>query len=318
MGKLSPNSHQFPNLPSDPTNQQRSTKHTINKINMSDALEKACDCNHLPDACTNDIREENLIKRQQKKDGRSFIQRVVSRDRNLLIACAALILLMNVSTGRYILYPFRIFATWIHEMCHGVAALIVGGRISKLEIFKDGSGLAYTSTYKQWHRGFVASGGYPGTAVTGCILLLFRRTTLGPTIGTIGLGCCVLLSCLLWVRNGFGLWALSAEGVFLLLCGWKLPAVWLDNLYNFLAATCCLNAVESIHDLFGDGDYMVGGQVSTTTDAHTVADVWGGDYRVWATIWFCLSLVMTAVGIIFAFDAKETSGRLPTYGARMY
>jgi hypothetical protein len=273
---------------------------------MNSTFEKAIDCTHLPDACTNDVREEKLIQRQQKDDGRNFLTRIVSRDRNLLIAGAVLAVLMNINEGRYLLYPFRIFATWIHEMCHGMAAILMGGHIAKLQIFKDGSGLAYTATSGEWRQAFVSSAGYPGTAVTGCLLLLFRRTTLGPTIGTIGLGVCLVLSCLRWVRNEFGFIALSLEGVTLILCGWKLPAVWLDNLYNFLALTCCLNAVSSIQDLFG-GSYYVGGEVVTNTDAHAVADSWGGDYRVWAMIWLCLSFALTAVGIALAFDARETN-----------
>lgn len=258
------------------------------------AYEKAMDCTHesLPDACGNDIREEKLLERQS--------QGIVYRERNLLIACAVLIVAMNISTGRYLLYPFMIFSTWVHEMCHGMAALLSGGYISKLQIFKNGSGLAYTATNA---RGFVASAGYPGTAVTGCILLLFRRTTLGPTIGTMSLGVAILLSCALYVRDSFGAIVLPIEGVFLMLCAWKLPAAWLDHLYNFLAADCCLNAVENIHDLFGSSQGYAGGQLMNS-DAHTVAELWGGDYRLWAWIWLVMAAVLTLVGIFGARNAR--------------
>jgi hypothetical protein len=225
--------------------------------------EQLVDCQQLPDACTNEIREERLIERQQRRkdehDNRIWIHRFVERERNLIIACAILIVCLNFTEGRYILYPFKIFSTWVHEMGHGTAALLMGGRISRLKIFKDGSGLAYTSVNNNFKRGVVASAGYVGTALTGCVLLLFRRTTLGPTIGTIGIGSCLVLSCALWVRNTWGLVTLLGEGVALLLLGWKLPAHLLDNLYSFLAATCCLNAFESIQDLFAVGSYFVGG-----------------------------------------------------------
>jgi Peptidase M50B-like len=262
------------------------------------------DC--LPDACGNDVREEKLIERQQRGDGRSLFERAIDRDRNLIIACAILIVLMNISTGRYVLYPFKIFSTWVHEMCHGLAALLMGGRIAKLQIFKDGSGLAYTSVNRTWQGGFVASGGYPGTAITGCILLLFRRTTLGPTIGTIGLGLALLLSCALYVRNIFGVIMLSAEGVFLLVAAWQLPAVWLDNLYNFLAVTCCLNAFETIQDLFSASQGYVNGQ-QMSSDAHTVAEIWGLHYLFWATLWLLMSFAATFIGIVCARDARELS-----------
>jgi len=271
--------------------------------------EQALDYNRLPDACTNDTREELLIQRQQRKkdefDNRNWLQRFLERERNLIIACIVLAVCLNFTEGRYILYPFMIFSTWIHEMCHGIAAIMMGGFVSKLQIFKDGSGLAYTSVNSDWKRGFVASGGYPGTSFTGCFLLLFRRTTLGPTIGTIGIGILVLLSCILWVRNVWGFCVLFLEGLALVLLGWKLPAHFLDFLFSLLGATCCMNAVESIHDLFAVGDYYVGGEVVTTSDAHTVSDKWGLDYRFWAHLWLWTSLALTVAGIIFAFDARR-------------
>jgi hypothetical protein len=272
------------------------------------------DC--LPDACGNEEREGKLMERQRKDDGRRFMERAIARDRNLIIACAILVVLMNISTGRYILYPFTIFSTWVHEMCHGVAALLMGGSIGKLQIFKDGSGLAFTSVSGNFQCGFVSSGGYPGTAFTGCLLLLFRRTTLGPTIGTIGMGLALLLSCALYVRNTFGLIMLSGEGVFLLLAAWLLPAHWLDNLYNFLAVTICLNAFTSIRNLFSTSQGYVNGQ-AMSSDAHSVAEFWGADYRFWAMLWLIMSFVATFIGIMFARDAREwinpsNGGSLPT------
>lgn len=277
-------------------------------IESPGCCESTLDYDQLPDACTNDFREQKLIERQSKQpfDARNWIQRTLQRERNLIIASVIMVAAMNFSEGRYILYPFKIFSTWVHEMCHGVAAILMGGFIDKLEIFKDGSGLAYTSVNSSWKRGFVASGGYPGTAVTGCILLLFRRTTLGPTIGTIGIGVSIVLSCILWVRNTWGLYVLSIEGILLILLGWKLPAAILDNLFNFLAATCCLNAVESIQDLFAASEYYVGGEVFSSSDAHTVAEKWGMDYRFWAFLWLWMSVALAAIGICFAFDARQT------------
>lgn len=282
-----------------------------NKNSSGPSSAAGCCEQGLPDACTNEVREEKLIERQQGgtdggPDDRNWVRRVVERERNLIIAAAVLAVCLNFTEGRYILYPFMILSTWVHEMCHGMAALLMGGYIAKLEIFQDGSGLAYTGVDGDgWKRGFVASGGYPGTAVTGCLLLLFRRTTLGPTVGTICLGVCILVSCAMWVRNTWGLVTLILEGLALLLLGWKLPAHLLDALYSFLAAAVCMNAFESIQDLFAVGDYYVGGEVVTTSDAHTVADRWGMDYRFWAILWLCMSCFLTAVGIIFAFDARR-------------
>jgi Peptidase M50B-like len=305
------------------TNNNNDNFNMLNTASVYDSpgcCEQALDLKRLPDACTNDIREEKLMERQKKQknefDNRNWLHRLVERERNLLIACVILVVCMNISTGRYVLYPFMIFSTWVHEMCHGMAALLMGGKVKKLEIFRNGSGLAYTAVGGSWKVGFVASGGYPGTAVTGCLLLLFRRTTLGPTIGTIGIGFLMTLSCAIWVRNAWGFWVLLSEGIVLMLLGWKLPAHFLDNLFSFLAATCCLNAVERVHDLFAIEDYYVGEEVVTTSDAHTVAERWGMDYRFWAILWLVSSFVLTALGIIFAFNARENiffKGKIMNY-----
>ena len=265
-------------------------------------FESASEC--LPDACGNEEHGQKLVERQRRDDHRNMFQRAIDRDRNLIIACVILVVLMNISTGRYLLYPFMIFSTWVHEMCHGIAAIMMGGYISRLEIFKDGGGFAITAVGDvNWRIGFISSAGYPGTSFTGCLLLLFRRTTLGPTIGTIGLGLALLLSCALYVRNWFGFFMLSGEGVFLLLSAWLLPAVWLDNLYNFLAATCCLNGVDSIQDLFASSQGYVNGEL-VQSDAHSVAERWGFDYRFWAMVWLIMSFVAFVIGIVFARDAR--------------
>ncbi|KAI2490151.1 Peptidase M50B-like [Fragilaria crotonensis] len=272
----------------------------------------SCD---LPDACGNDLREESLIAAQQKDDTRSWAVRFFQREKILLGACLVMIILLNFDTGRYILYPFKLLSTWVHEMSHGTAAILVGGKIKELKIFHDGSGSCYYYyDGATWKGAFVSSAGYTGTAFWGCILLLFRRTVLGPTIGTIGFGVAILLSCALYVRNAFGLIALLIEGFAFVLCGWFLPALWLDNLYAFLAATCSMNALLDIKNLYGSSQGYVGGQLSTT-DAAAVAEYWGNDYRFWATLWLVFAIVMTLIGLVFAKDAKEMprNKRQPQY-----
>lgn len=259
----------------------------------------------LPDACGNEERNEKLLTVQMKDDGRSRVERALQRDKILLGGAVVLLILMNFQTGRYVLYPFKIFATYVHELCHGTAAILMGGRIGYLHIFKDGSGLcSYAVANSSFKRAFVASAGYTGTAFWGGILLLFRRTTLGPTVGTITIGVAILLSCLLWIRNTFGIVVMCIEGVFLVIGGWFLPAIFLDHLYAFLALTCSMNALLDIKNLYGSDQGYVGGELMNT-DAHTVAEYWGNDYRFWATLWFIFAIVMTLIGIFGAVDARE-------------
>lgn len=257
----------------------------------------------LPDACADDnTREEPLFT---PKEHASLWQQLYERDQPLLRSTLVLIVLMNINYGRYILYPFMIFSTWVHEMCHGMAAILVGGRISTLYIYADGSGLAYTSTSGEaWNVVFVSSAGYTGTALVGGILLLFRRTGVGPTIGIIGIAGALLFCCALYVRNLFALIWLPVMGLILGLCGWKLKKVYMGYLFAFLAATCSFNAVTSVHDLFAAGEFYVGGQ-PRYSDAHTVAEYALLPYWFWASCWFAFAIIMSLVGLLFAMDHKE-------------
>lgn len=61
---------------------------------------------------------------------RSFCQRLLEQDRNLIISCVILAVAMNFQEGRWLLYPFEIFSVWVHELCHGLAAILTPGGTS--------------------------------------------------------------------------------------------------------------------------------------------------------------------------------------------
>mmetsp|Transcript_3747 Transcript_3747/g.5514 ORF Transcript_3747/g.5514 Transcript_3747/m.5514 type:complete len:315 (-) Transcript_3747:274-1218(-) len=235
------------------------------------------------------------------------------KDKRLLRSIAVIVILLNIPFGRYILYPFLLFSTWIHEMCHGTAALLLGGRIVWLKIFPDGSGLAFTSipSGSNFARGFVASAGYQGTAIIGGIMLMFRRVRIGARIGTAGLGIIMLFSCAVWVRNPFGLGMLIPLGLCLVLGGWKAPPFFVKELYALLASTCCLNAITSIQALFMVSTREIGGQVRSS-DAHTMQELFLVPSVLWAVIWMLLAFFMTVIGIVFVLDKPSESDSGPT------
>jgi len=224
------------------------------------------------------------------------------KDGRLLLITLLLIVVMNIPFIQWVLYPFTIFSTWIHELCHGLAAELSGGKIHKLEIFPDASGLATTSVPAN-RRGFVVSAGYQGTAVVGFLLLIFRRTKRGPRSGTMALGLLMILSVLIWVRNAFGVVFILLFGTILVALAWFLPSVHIRNLYVLLAATCSLNAITSVQSLFGSS-HMVNGQ-SVSTDAHTMAELKGGGYLGWSSLWLILGLFFSLAGFMFAVPGPD-------------
>uniref|UniRef100_A0A7S4K3V9 Uncharacterized protein n=1 Tax=Odontella aurita TaxID=265563 RepID=A0A7S4K3V9_9STRA len=240
---------------------------------------------------------------------------VFERDGRLLRAVALIAVLMNIPYGVYVLYPFALFSTWVHESCHGLAAIVTGGRVLWLKVFPDGSGLALTETTGEAHKvAFVASAGYCGTAVAGGVLLLFRRTGRGARIGMVGVGLAVLISCGVLVRNAFGLVALVSIGLLLVTCGWKLPPRFVGEVYAVVAATCSLNAFTSITVLFDTEPFSIAGVVRQS-DAQVVADELWLPYWFWATLWILLAVFMSSIGF---FCAIEPGSEPPQSGRKSY
>lgn len=100
------------------------------------------------------------------------------RQRTLMFLLLVSWLLFQFPGGTYALYPVHLFSSWIHELFHGLAALVVGGHFENLKLYPDGSGMALTSyPATNFTHIFVASAGYVGTTVTGICLLLYQWPT---------------------------------------------------------------------------------------------------------------------------------------------
>ncbi|MCP4867872.1 MAG: M50 family metallopeptidase [Proteobacteria bacterium] len=223
---------------------------------------------------------------------------LLEKERRLLIAIVVLLILANVPYGRLVLYPFSLFSTWVHEMSHGIAALLLGGEIEWIKVYPDTSGLARTRRPDNaFATAFVASAGYVGTAIVGALMLAARRIEKVGQMGTAAFGGLMLLSVLLWVRNPFGFAALLVIGGLLVAAGLKLKGETAAGLYAFLAAACSLNAFTNIKDLLGRGTMQVGGQVVTHSDANTVAEALLLPAWFWAGSWLVLAVVLTGVGL---------------------
>lgn len=221
----------------------------------------------------------------------------IARERKLVLALLGLLVLMNVPFGNLVLYPFTLFSTWIHESCHALAALAVGGDVGKLQVFRDGSGLAWTAVPDgRIPRAIVASAGYTGTALAGAAMLAARRSRRAGRAGTTGLGVAVGLTVLLWVRNPFGIASLGLIAAALVLSGLRLPERSSSQLFAFLAATCCLNSFTSIRILFGS-NLQVAGRATTGSDARSMAELLWLPAWFWAGLWMVLALVLVAVGL---------------------
>ena len=102
-----------------------------------------------------------------------------------LVAFGIAFVLWQIQGLFFITYPFRLFVTMIHELGHGLSAMLTGGEFVKFEVSKRGAGLATT---RPGVRFVIIQAGYLGTAIFGAVLLFLANRTKRPSAVAIGVG----------------------------------------------------------------------------------------------------------------------------------
>jgi Peptidase M50B-like len=220
-------------------------------------------------------------------------------ERNLFLALLAILVLWNVPYGWVALYPFKLFATWLHELSHGLVMLITGAGLDRLQIFRDTSGLAHSERgVGVLAQACIASAGYLGTATFGALFLVTGGTARRSRFVLLGLGLALAASAALWVRNPFGLAAVLVLALtFAALARFGGDGV-VSFVLQFVAAQSCINAVLDIRVLFGSV-MMVDGQPAGRSDADTMAQILGGPPLAWAFLWLLYSFALFYLALRF-------------------
>ena len=187
--------------------------------------------------------------------------------------------------ARFLLYPFKLFTTWVHESGHALMTVLVGGRVTSITIEPDTSGLTQSLVpVGRAARGLVASSGYLGAVIVGCLLMAATRVEKWAHVILLSLGACLLLTLVLWMRNLFGILVVLAWGVALI----ALARQGMGNaprfLLSLLAIQVALNSVYDIRVLF-----LIGRRQS---DAATMARLFLLPSWAWATAWMLVSVAM--------------------------
>ena len=200
-------------------------------------------------------------------------------------AVAVSLLVSLTPWAHFLLYPFRLFTTWVHECGHALMTVLVGGRVASITIEPDGSGLTQSLVpVGRMAGGLVASSGYLGAAVVGCLLMAATRLEKWAPVILLSLGAFMLLTLVLWMRNLFGFVVVLAWGVTLVTLARKDIANSLRFLLSLLAIQVALNSVYDIRVLF----LIDRGR----SDAATMARLFLLPSWVWATSWMLMSVVM--------------------------
>jgi len=233
------------------------------------------------------------------------------QQRALVAALLASLLLWNLPLGGLVMYPFKLLATWIHELSHGLVMLVTGAGFSRLEIFRDTSGIAFAEHgVGSAARAAIASAGYMGASLCGGVLLVLGQSARGARRVLLGLAAALVLSLIFWVRNRFGVGAVATGAAALLLAAWLAPRTLALFLVNFVAAQACINAVLDIRVLFRP-QLVINGAVVDASDAHNMAAHTFGSHTLWATVWLVFSFVCFYAALRIIYLRQKRAAAAP-------
>jgi hypothetical protein len=231
--------------------------------------------------------------------------------RTLAIALIASLLLWQLPFGGLLLYPFKLLATWLHELSHGLVMILAGAGLDRVAIYRDTSGLAHPASQAgPTAQAFIAAAGYMGTALWGALLLVVTRTARAARIALLVLAVLLGVTAILVIDapndDTFGQWVVGGMAVAFAVVAFAVPAKWRVAIAHFIAAQSCVNALLDIRVLFRPNQIVNGITTNNYSDAHSMADHTFGTTATWA-VWFW-GAVWLVWSLVVLFVALRLSG----------
>ena len=231
-----------------------------------------------------------------------------TRALGLALAAATTVVLWQSTTGRYLLYPFTILATWFHEMGHGLCAILLGGSFVSLSLFPDGSGYAVHSGTRflgQPGLALVAAAGPLGPALAGAFLIFLSLRPRWSRLGLTGVALAMLLSALIWIRTLFGVSLIVLLAAALLLIRFKGTNRWHSLTLQFIGVQACISVFLNIGYLFTEKVRVPGRLVYS--DAGQIVSALYLPHFAWAILLAGLTLWLPVWSLALALRATDRS-----------
>ncbi|HZF40151.1 MAG TPA: M50 family metallopeptidase [Blastocatellia bacterium] len=206
----------------------------------------------------------------------------------LLGATALTIVVSYLPFGFLVVYPLRLFVTFIHEGGHALAALLTLGSVSRLVIHANASGETYTYGGLSF---LISSAGYLASTAYGAGLLTLLHDG-GRAKAVLTVTAAIILTLTgFFTADSFSLFiGIALTGLLIWVAiGWS--ARWAHFFLSFLAVQCCLNALYDLKTLF---------LISATTNMHSDAVNMQEATTIPAIVWVSFWIIISILALVFA------------------
>ncbi|PIE36297.1 hypothetical protein CSA56_00570 [candidate division KSB3 bacterium] len=224
---------------------------------------------------------------------RERLRRIDPRTLGILFV---MFLFATVFWNTLLIYPIKLFVVILHEFSHGLAAVLTGGKIVKIEVNQLAGGICSTMGGSRF---IVASAGYLGSIFWGGVILMIATRTKRDNVLGIVIGGFLIVLSLLYIRNLFGFLFTVGFGVLLIVISAVAHNNIVDILMKFLGMTSCLYVIIDIKSDLID-------RSGIGSDADTIARLLGfpGLSVFIGLVWIVLALI-AFIGFLWIASKRD-------------
>jgi len=194
-----------------------------------------------------------------------------------------------------VVIPLKILIVFMHEVSHGAAAILTGGKVESISLSMQQGGLAVT---RGGNLFLIVSAGYVGSLLIGVLLFLVAVKSKLDKVVMALLGGAVLLITALYIREWFALVFGAGTGAAMLLVARFLPDTVNDLLLRLIGLT---SMIYVPYDIFSD----TLARPEIRSDAYMLAERFGGTTMLWGGLWLLISLVVIAGCLRYGIGARS-------------
>lgn len=210
-----------------------------------------------------------------------------------LMAAAIVFIVWNIPQLGFLLYPFRLFVTFVHEAGHSVMAVFSGGQVVGFEVFANGTGIATT---RGGNALLIIPGGYLGAAFFGAALFYLVNRAHVTRLISLVLGTLLILISLYLRATNIALVVGVLFGLALIALSLRASLGLNLLVLNILAILTGLNAVLDLVYLASNSTIALG---TVVNDAAAFSRAFAPFVppAFWAAAWALMALAMMGAAV---------------------
>jgi len=192
-----------------------------------------------------------------------------------------------------VIYPFKIMVVLFHEISHGIAAILTGGKVIELNIALDLSGICKIEDGNSF---IIASSGYLGSLLFGMLLFYSSFNKKLSHIVLLIISGIIIIFLINSSKNEYLILITTMVLLLLIVIIYKSPTFFSSILLKSLGIISCIYVLIDIkQDIFDS--------TNSYSDASMLAELTGIHQAIWGLIWLGLSVI----GILYLLKLSHKS-----------